>query len=600
MRHAHYLKRIQGNESPQHLVFFDTETDEVKISEKEVKHVLKFGYACYCKRDRFGNWTQPEYIRFTRLEDFWGFVFGKAQDKTKMYVFCHNTGFDLQVVNTFHYLEKSGYKLLGAVIEAPPTILRFRREKHTLLILDTLNFWRVPLKQLGDDVGLPKMEYEKARLNETDFEQYAKRDVEIIHKAVTEWLDFIRDNNLGGFAPTVASQALRTFKHRFMSHNIGIHNDEKICRLERASFHGGRTEAFRIGEIGGPWYLVDFNSQYPAMMKYRTYPSKLLGRVRNLSISNLERLVKEYKVVCRVVLETVKPIYCNIANNKLTFPIGQFVTTLTTPEVIRALKDQAIVEIQELVCYESAPIFEKFIDYFYGQRLIAKQSNDNLHAEFFKKIMNSLFGKFGQHGYVFKEVGHDPNMPNGYITDYDVVTGITTKRRVLNGLIQEFKQEGESRDSFPAIAAHVTAEGRLLLWESIERAGIENVAYSDTDSLLVNNDGLANLHAYLDKSALGMLKVEKVYSNCVIHGLKDYQLDEVVKLKGIRKNATKISENEYIQESWSSIKSALRNNHLDAPHIKLIKKSLSRGYDKGIIQPDGSVKPFKLTLGGVA
>jgi hypothetical protein len=596
VRFAHWLKPIHTSETIQQAIFFDTETHQEKVDDKTVKHVLDFGWACYVRRLHNGAWSNPKWVRFTHIIEFWLFVFDHTRPKTKLYMFCHNTGFDLPVLNTFDALTKHGWKLETAIIENPPTILKFTKDRCTIKILDTLNIWRVKLEKIGKFVGLPKLDYDSAKLSPDEFDTYCKRDVEILVKAVTEWTDFLKLNDFGGFADTLASQSKKIFQHKFMRHKIGIHDDMRVCKLERDSLHGGRTECFRLGAMHGTWHLLDFNSQYPYVMQINDYPTKLAFTFKEITLDRLRDVLERYCVTARVILRTENAVYPSFLHERLVFPVGNFQTVLSTPELKYALKNGHCVQILEGAGYEKAMIFEGFISELYKRRMQARSEGNFLYDELFKICMNSLFGKFAQHGNIYEKIDYNPNMPNGNWVEIDHITKKQTNYRALCGLVQELKHTGESRDSFPAIAAHVTAHGRILLWEYMQEAGQGNYCYCDTDGFWVNDVGLQRLKMHVDPDVLGKLKLERSVNDFVIHGLKDYQYQDVVKIKGIRKDALWIADNIAVQESWSSLKGALRDGHLDAPWTRTIEKELSRDYSKGIVNSDGMISPFKLEL----
>jgi hypothetical protein len=544
-----------------------------------------------------GAWSEPQWVRFTHIIEFWLFVFEHTRPKTKLYLFCHNTGFDLPVLNTFDALDKHGWKLETAIIENPPTILKFTKDKCTIKILDTLNIWRTKLEKIGKFIGLPKLDYDSAKLSAEEFDTYCKRDVEILVKAVQEWTTFLQVNDFGGFADTLASQSKKIFQRRFMRHKIGIHDDMRVCKLERESLHGGRTECFRLGALDGSWHLLDFNSHYPFVMRDNDYPTKLAYTFKDISIKRLDELLSKNCVTARVILSTKQPLYPTIFKDRLCFPVGEFSSVLSTKELKYALSHDHIKFVVEGAGYECAPIFYEFIRELYARRMKARTEGNLLYDELFKICMNSLFGKFAQHGNIYEKIDYNKNMPNGNWVEIDFETKKRTSYRALCGLVQELKQTGESRDSFPAIAAHVTANGRMLLWEAMQTAGEGNYSYCDTDSLLVNNEGLQRLKMHVDPDVLGKLKHERQFSRVVLHGLKDYEFDEIKKVKGIRKDAFWIDHCTAVQESWSSLKGALRDYHLDAPWTKTIEKVLTRDYDKGLVGLDGLITPFTLSLG---
>ena len=125
-------------------------------------------------------------------------------------------------------------------------------------------------------------------------------------------------------------------------------------------------------------------------------------------------------------------------------------------------------------------------------------------------------------------------------------------------------------------------------------AGLDNLYYCDTASLMVNEMGLENLRPHIDKSELGMLKVEWESENVIIHGLKDYVLDGAAKIKGIRKDATILEEGVFSQEQFRGLEGMIREGDLDRFLIRTVTKKLMRQYLKGQVAETGKVFPLQL------
>jgi hypothetical protein len=167
--------------------------------------------------------------------------------------------------------------------------------------------------------------------------------------------------------------------------------------------------------------------------------------------------------------------------------------------------------------------------------------------------------------------------------------------RYLFGWRYECVGKEEAFNSIPSISAHITADARNLLTDYIEKAGWENVFYCDTDSLIVNSRGFDNLRDYISNNELGKLKIENTSDNLEIYGLKDYRFGEEVKIKGIKKDAKKISENKYLQYHFEGIRMAMRKGNFAKVLVIPIEKVLKRSYNKGRVLKSGYVKPYHLT-----
>lgn len=596
LRRAHWLRANHKSEFPHDCVWFDTETQERRASAQAVRHVLDFGHAAYRRRLGPGRWSAPKWLRFETPEAFWAWVFALRKGKSRLTLFCHNAAFDLPVLDAFALLPAAGWKLKTAIIDSPPVILKYRREGQTLQFLDTLNFWRQKLSVIGETMGLPKLPMPAPDADRSTWNAYCRRDVEIIMAACLRWFAFLQEHDLGGFAPTLASQAMRAFRHRFLTDPILIDSNEDALALARAAYLGGRVECFRLGPLTGPLTLYDINAHYPHCMSTQRYPVRLMAHCRHPKVDEVAAWIGRYCVVARCTLATDEPVYPLEYEDKLVFPVGEFETTLATPELRHALDHGYVKTITHIALYQSAPIFWEYVHELYGLRLAAVRDGNKVLAWQCKKLLQSLYGKFGQRGRVYETVTETPDGAIGVWTEIDAETGEVRNLRQFGGLIQEQKTEGESRDSHPAIAAHVTAYGRMALWGWMQRAGRSHVLYIDTDSLLVDAVGAENLASAVDPDALGQLKIEGVFASGHLYGLKDYRFGETVRTKGVRANAHWIDANTVEQEHWSTLIGLLRKGDLSAPIVERRTKHLRRVYTKGCVQSDGSIRPLRLPI----
>lgn len=616
MRKPHYRKRHTSAEFPQQCIWFDTEThqrladgtlidldvwksivpnpDAEICDNKEVTHHLNFGYACYMRQHRDSKWSDESWLRFTTRSQFWEWVYSKTRPKTKLYLFCHNTAFDLPVLDVFTELPRLGFTLRRAIIDAPPTILQFTSNHGTIVILDTLNIWRMALSKLGKTIGRPKLDMPAQNAPAHVWETYGKRDVEIIRDACLDWFAYLKENDMGGFAPTLASQAMVLFRHKYMKHRIFIDCNERALKLTREGYYGGRVECFYIGHFVGEYYSLDINSMYPAVMAEHSYPVKLIAHTFYAKISDLTVWLRTYAVCARVLIDTPEPFAPVRTKSKLIFPTGSFECILSTPELVYALQRGYILDVREVAVYEQEPIYREMVLDQQAIKAQAKRDGDDV-LEFRTKILsNSLYGKEGQSGIKWSEVEWSDDLSCKQWTELDMETGKIIQHRQLAGLHQIRENEGESRESFPAIAAHVTAYARMKLWEIINEAGRKNVYYCDTDCVVVNHDGYLALTHRIDPYALGALKLEGEYDDIIINGNKDYYFNDKVKIKGVRNNAVWLDQWTVSQEQWSGLKGLVRDGDVSAPRTRKIIKRLSRQYSKGLVQADGVVLPHQL------
>ena len=597
MKKAHILKRNKKGELPSHLIFYDTESYKEKVNDTTEKHKLKLGWAVYVnvKRRKKILEFRENWKEFREKQEFWDFVISHVYGGSKLYLIAHNQNFDFIILDGFNYLQNHGWKLEKWIIDSNLFYVCFRKKRKTIVVIDTLNIFKFSVKSLGKAIGLPKLKVDFDKVNDEELSRYCRRDVEIIKEMFKEYLKFLIEHDLGNFKWTIASQAFTAFRHRFMKHKIYIHDNEEVIKLERNSYRGGRVECFRLGKVYEKIYDLDVNSLYPFVMRKFEYPVKLVKHGTNLSIEGLKRFLSKYCVIAHVFVNTPEPVF-GVRKERLVFPVGKFYAYLTTEELKYALERGYIKRVYEYAVYEKAKIFESYVDYFYELKALYSKRKDKVRRTLTKLFLNSLYGKFGQKNENLMEL--DDNGTGDY--HVEIFYNERTKERslIVNMGDKRFikvKGNSEAMDSFVAIASEVTANARMHLWKLMLKAGRKNVYYCDTDSVFVNERGYKNLKYELDDYELGKLKIDKEGSYLELRNLKDYTLDDIEKIKGVRKDSKKISDNEYKTYRFLKFRSLLRKGSLNAPIVEYYTKKLKREYRKGVVLKNGIIQPFSLS-----
>lgn len=592
-RRPHYINRLKTARYPRELIAFDCETEPHYVDESTVEHRLEFGWACYSRWYREREWSEPQWFRFTTGQELWEWVHETARPKQQTYIYSHNVNFDWQATSMLQILPTLGYVCDQAILEDPPNAFRFRGHSKTLRLLDSFNYFYASLKQIGDRIGLPKFDMPDDWLDAETADRYCIRDTEIVLRAVQEWIAWLRDNGLGSLAISLAAQSMNAYKYRFMDHDIYIDDNDRARELERKSYFGGRVEAFHVATPIDSVTCLDINSMYPHVMREHSYPTKLRTVLSRVSVAELSRFLRVVCVTADVTLNTSEPAYPQRADNKLLFPIGTFRTVLTTPELLHALAHDRVMRVHAAALYDHAPIFTRYMDELYALRLEAMRREDDTAVYFLKKMINSLYGKWAQRGGLEEIVGYTDDLSLRVEDELDLDTMTRYRIRYIGGVITKRSLETESRESFPAISSHVTAYGRMMLWQLIQKAGREHVYYCDTDSLHVDAFGLWNLLDEIDAQRLGALKVEKCIARAIYYGPKDYFLDGAQSTKGVRAKATAIGRDVYEQDQFVSLRGSCLRGHSGGPLVRTVRKRLSRVYTKGIVDASGRVLPFR-------
>jgi len=594
-RKPHALRREKTMAIPRHFVFVDTETTFVKDSDGNMEQHFKLGWLCYYSRAYGRHIEQDEWFYFDNIGSFWDFIFAHCEPKQRLWIIARNIVFDFTILRGWENLRKEGYKLRFFHNNGVSCIVNVRKGKNSIVFLDSMNWFPESIAKTGERLGIPKMKIDFDTCTKKELKLYCRNDVLIDMENFKQFIAFLVGNNISRLCYTRASTAMAAYLLRHYHTPIYIHNNAEAIKLERDSYKGGRCECFYIGEPNhDTYYILDVNSLYPFVMRNNSYPVKYNKMPKRTTVNRLASILNSKAVVARVKIETKEPVYA-VKRERTLFPIGVFETTLCTPELKYALAYGHIKKVYDCVIYEQANIFESYVDTIYTLRQDFISAGVDIYQNLCKYLLNSLYGKWGQKAENWVKIGDCPNEPDREELLFTNESNKVMRIRYLLGEMFELKSYSESYNSFPAICSHVTAYARMYLWSLMQLAGHGNYFYCDTDSLIVNDKGMDNLTPVLDDTKLGFMKHEETVHKLIIHGLKDYEKDSNVVMKGIRRNAVKLSEGVYQQEQWSSFKGLLHSGDINTYTVKTVTKHLTRKYTKGIITDSGVVKPFCLT-----
>lgn len=392
--------------------------------------------------------------------------------------------------------------------------------------------------------------------------------------------------------PTAANVSLKLYIQSFLEDNL-VQSPDDIVEKEKIAYKGGRTEVFKKSfdiskNNNKPMIYSDINSSYPFSMTKKV-PYKYLGMVnyRDEEERMKKKHLKDY------YLYRARAIYCgddkyHIPNLMCREKDGSLSVKKNTEysyhwgvELKEAIKNGYKIYVTEIMEYEGKEIFKEFSNYFYNERLKVKNTNIAL-AMFYKSVLNSLYGKFGQK--LFN---------NMMLTDPDEIYNILNNDSIMLKSFQEvddkllisYIEGGDDRVSIGRLvrfSSYIAALSRTKLAEVMRSVGHKHVYYCDTDSVFTDKEIDKK---YLDNNKLGYWKVEAEISEAIFLGKKFYTYKTIdgkrsKACKGV--SASQIGDDEYRK---------LLNGEIES--VSLEKKMFFRSFN-GIKIEDKSreVKPI--------
>lgn len=596
MRSAHFLSNSEGERRPRDIVFFDTETNILKQKDGSEYHTLRLGHALYCRLEGLSDLKELERIDFYEYNTFNNWIVKLANRCDKLYLVCHNVAFDVAATHLFTELARRNYRIKSLYSKATTSLISFHNCKRLIWLLDNSNFFVGKLEQLGKLVGRDKGSVKFEDVSDIELLEYCKNDVMIMVDAWRLWFAFLEKHDIGNWKMTTSSTAFEAFRHRFIPHTISIHSNEDAIKLEREAYHGGRVECKFMGFNTGKFYYLDVNSMYPYVMSNFAYPYRLYTYYNEVRLGAIERWLSKYCVIAKVRLRTEVNAYPAIVDSKLCYPVGEFIATLSTPELQHVLEHGEILEVYEAAYYAKFPLFREYVEYFYKQRLFYKQEGNKPFEQICKLMGNGLYGKFGQKEINQQLLAEVPIELVKTVYGYDIPTDTHYTDVSIGGMTIRTSEGLVAYNSFPAIASHVTAYARMYLWSLIEQVSPQHFYYCDTDSLIVDQHGYDELSQLVEESTLGSLKIEKSSAWLGIAAPKVYNMQDRFRIKGISSSAHLVAPNTWKQKRWPKLGSMIAQYGVDDYHVFEQYKTLKFNVTTCRTSSSGWTLPLRLAV----
>lgn len=506
-------------------ICFDTEDDSEELGKQVALGIP--GASMFDKRvTQIAAITASgkRYYNAGDVPAFLKWVLAESKEMVREYGACYlyalNVGYDMG--NLFaDCLDELDCTLIGGRI--------IKGQWGPIKLVDVWNIWQCSVKKLGEVFELAKLET-KDMAND---KEYVFRDVEIIREAMLYAWRFADEIGLGNVPPTMGSFGVNLWK------SWGGQTVHHSGEMTREAIYGGRVEIFKPINSEQVAYC-DINSLYPFVMT-KEFPGELENtgtELKKFGIAQVTLDIPEREIM---VLPWRSP------EGKIFYPFGKITGVWTIAEIRAAEKRGAkILAVHDaLSTDESISPYRDYVTRIYLRR---KASKSKVEKNFYKLLMNTLYGRTGTQGIISRTVE---------LTERTMGKGIEFGRRTLIDYAMPLPEEVNWSHS-----AYITAYGRLELLKYLEKIGADKLIYCDTDSVIFDCPGEI---PFPTGNELGEMKIEQRCSvcgmgwhpdklgkceahsprpldrweGCIAWAPKQYKLDGEYKAKGVPKNKQK-------------------------------------------------------------
>jgi hypothetical protein len=564
---AHWVRGNQQERMPHRWIVADTEAIATTSGDTETQ-VLRCADAVRW-RDDLKTGDHAENLETESAADFWAWVDDYCAAGKRVVLWFHNLAYDLRTLNAFELLPRLGWELEWCNLDRDVSVVTWRSDHGTLTIADTWTWVPKPLAEIGAMVGIPKPRLPRKRDTLAMWHARCKADVEITRAAVLEILDYIKAEHCGNWQPTGAGMGYTTWRHKFMTHKVLVHDNAAALEAERRAMWAGRAEAWWHGKAtGGPFREWDMHMAYCRIAAECDVPVKFWCDDGKASKRVHEWARETWIVLCEVEVTTSVPVVPAMHGGRMVWPVGTFTTTLWQPELNLIRRTGGTYKVLHQWRYNPAPALKEWAEWSMAQCARKDDGITPVQQTWVKHQSRALIGRLALRNSTWDEWGDNYHGAAGITTMIDADAG--EQHRMMHVGSRTFIETGraESDNALPQITGYIQSVCRVRLWDAAEAAGLENVLHLDTDSLIVNAAG----HRALGTAAAGGLpggwRTKDTWRAIEVIGPRHYLTASRRVIPGVPRAAVEREPGKFTGEVWESLSAALSHGRTGSVVIR--------------------------------
>ena len=436
---------------------------------------------------------------------------------------------------------------------------------------DTVRHVPASVAEWGELVGIKKAQEAMFRDGQTHaFEDYLERcrtDSRITYHAAAALHEHYA--RLGTYPRmTLASTALSIWLKKYWRKKIHRPARE-VWNAAKGAYHGGRTQAFHVGDFGKV-RAIDAASMFPWAMITAPLPLPW-GMVHRVRAGASIKPLGLYYVHVRSELKRPRLPYRTIRGT--IYPNGQWRAWYVGEELLSFQK--AGGKCRVIRGFEFLETCQPFRGYI-AQMFAAKNRSRGTARLLYKLLGNALYGKFGQKGRVVRAVPLDRFLK---------LRVAPLQWREWNGLAI-YSQDGAPPPWGNMVwPAFVTARARVRLADEIDR--VERYGgtplYCDTDSVIFSGPGPAYP---LKATKPGTFEGRGDYDAAMIIGKKEYALCKGREWEPHAKGVPQAERLQYLMEGTATFRRPVRMREAARDHKLTVNtwRSVTKVRRRNLIQ----------------
>lgn len=464
MAQPHWLSPAGKTRSPDVVLSFDTETDEVDHGDHSVQRMRCWDAVQRVRHRSHGRRDLVLHHQGESASTFADTVEGASQGVKEIWVIAHNLAFDIAVSSLPFVLVERGWYLDSVHLGDESSWWVLTLEGAKIVITDSWSWLRCSLADAAKDIGR-----RKARLPEgsDDLEAWhhrCRRDAEILDELIVTLMNWWDDNDLGVFGITGAACGWRTLRRHIAPRRLLVGSDGARTAFERRAVFGGLKEVYGVGEFHDTWIAdYDFDRAYNTVCA--AHPLPLAPSKRWCPVDELltTPLPPQRDYLAEVEITTHRPCAPVRVGDEIFYPVGTFRTILAGPEIRYCLGIADSVRVLSYVPYRLGYALAEWAGWCLGLQTDTSGSTPPIVARVAKGWGRSVTGRFASRTSRVTHLRPSTHLGWHLETGHDLVSGSSVEFLSIGGVERTIVKDVDGADVFPAVLAFVESYVRVAL-----------------------------------------------------------------------------------------------------------------------------------------
>lgn len=481
----HWLRPSMTSWTPPVCIYVDTETVPETVNGCEVHRLRLWSASLVVRRHSTPGRVGRTTAHGTTADELAAWVTDAVRGHGSVWLWAHNLGFDLAVTHLPSHLAALGWQVSSVVMVGKAAVVRMRRGRVALCMVDSWSWLQVPLAVLGTAVGTEKPSLPRFDDGDDPWLARCAADVAILEAAVCQLLDWWDEAGEGRWSVTGAGCAMTTVRRRLRQYTVMADPDPEARAFERRAIYGGRRDLTRFGRLdGGPWVELDFVSAYPTVAGALDVPCVPKGWDDGVAVSALADPPRATGWIAEVVVQSASPAWPARTGGDVVCPVGTWRTVLAGPELQAAAREGAILEVGRARRYWCHPALADWSRWVLATLRGEVAGTPEVVRIAAKGWSRSGLGKFA--GRTSESQDRGPAWAPGWrvMEGWDGYAGQRALMIELAGRRWWVTRNLEALDAVPAIYAWIESACRLRLRAVLDALGEDVWVQADTDGVI--------------------------------------------------------------------------------------------------------------------